>query len=395
MSVTSESPKTNQSPGAEAERAGMLSKMRPKLLAPALAVAVGALVLGLWGEEPAQAQSQSAPPARPVTVAVAEQTEAAATRWAPGTVVSRHDARISAESGGRITWLAEVGEQIAAGETLAQIDTSDLQLQLRENQARVAQLQAQVMFQRNQFQRLESLAAKQNVSSTQLDEAASQLRVLEQDLTQAQIAGEQIQLRIDQSTITAPFSGQVVERMAQNGEYASPAQALIRLVDTAEREIRVRAPLSVAVHLQQGQSVLVEQEGNNGMAQVRTVIPVADERSRLLELRLTAEDPQWVVGSAVRVALPMSALAERVAIPRDAVILRGDESYVYVVDENNTAQRVDIRTGIGLGDRVEAIGEIAPGDRLVVRGGERLSHGQAVLIKPGAQETLATSTLES
>lgn len=350
-----------------------------------LSSAVGCTLLALAMGSALNVQAQStgsapAQPPSPVEVMTANEDIAAATRWAPGTVISLNDARISAEQSGRITWIAEVGDQINAGQALARIDDAALQLELLENQARARQLKAQLEYQRNQHQRLQQLAASNNVSSTQLDEAKSQLKITEQDLAQAKIAGEQIQRRIELSTVAAPFTGRVVERMAQVGEFASMGMPMLRLVDTEQREIRVRAPVSIAPYIQQGMDVTVTQEQFAGQAQVRTVIPVADERSRMFELRLVAQDPRWVIGSAVRVALPISEAQVRVAIPRDAVVMRGQEMYVYVVDESNVAQRVDVSTGVGLGDRVEVIGAVEAGDRLVIRGAERLNSGQSVEI---------------
>jgi RND family efflux transporter MFP subunit len=339
--------------------------------------AISAALLLCWSSAAVFAQGQDP---SPVEVDVAGASVAAATRWAPGTVISMNDARISAELSGRITWVAEVGDEIEQGGVLARIDDDALQLELLQNQARIQQLESQLTFQRNQHQRLRQLAKSNNVSSTQLDEAASQLSIIEQDLAQARIAGKQIQRRIELSTVQAPFNGRVVERMAQVGEFANQGTPMLRLVDTGEREIRVRAPVGVAQYVQPGMEVMVSQEQYQAAAEIRTVIPVADERSRMFELRLLAEDPHWVIGSAVRVALPISATQARVSIPRDAVIMRGQEMYVYVVDDANSAQRVDVRTGVGMGERVEVIGAVEVGDRLIVRGGERLTPGQEVTI---------------
>jgi len=340
--------------------------------------------LTMMGGTSGSAWAQGGPQAPPSMVAVetAEQDQYSATRWAPGTVISRHDIRISAEQGGRINWIAEIGEEIVAGDPLARIDDDSLQLELLDNAARIQQLEAQLSYQSNQYERLRQLAASKNASSTQVDEALSQRRIIEQDLAQARIARDQINRRIQLSTVSAPFSGRVVEQLAQSGEYATVGMPLLRLVDTQDREIRVRAPLSLAEFVHEGMQVRVSHERFDAEATIRTVVPVGDERSRMFELRLIASDPRWVIGSAVRVALPVSEHLERVAIPRDAVIMRGEEMYVYVVREDNTAERVDVRTGIGIGDRVEVIGDVRAGDRLIVRGGERLRPGQSVQVMP-------------
>ncbi|GAB4202087.1 MAG: efflux RND transporter periplasmic adaptor subunit [Wenzhouxiangellaceae bacterium] len=322
----------------------------------------------------------------PVEVSPAVGDAFAASQWAPGTVVSRNDARIAAEAEGRVVWIAEAGDTVAAGEPLVRIDDSALQLELDNHAARIGALEAERDFARSQYERLQRLEASQNVSSTQLDEAESQMRMTQQELAQARVAQRQTERRLALSTVIAPFAGQVVERMANVGEYAAPGAVMLRLVDTESREIRVRAPLAVAEYVSPGMRVVVRNDRFVADAEIRTVIPVGDERSRLFELRLQASDQRWVIGSAVRVALPLSEPSERVAVPRDAVIMRGDEMYVFVVAADNTAQRVDVRTGIGRGEQVEVIGDINPGDRLIIRGAERIEPGQSVTVQTRAAQ---------
>jgi multidrug efflux pump subunit AcrA (membrane-fusion protein) len=103
----------------------------------------------------------------------------------------------------------------------------------------------------------------------------------------------------------------------------------------------------------------------------------------MFEVRVAANDPQWIVGSPVRVSLPNSEPRELVAIPRDALVLRGNDVFIMRVKDDNTVERVDVRTGIGLGGLVEVSGDVSDGDRVVTRGGERLQTGQAVRITGG------------
>jgi len=327
----------------------------------------------------ATAWAQSPQPA-PVTVDQARRDTYFAAQWVSGTVVSQHDARIAAETDGRITWVAEVGSRIAAGEPVARIDDTDLQLALRDNQARLESLRAQQRYQKSNLQRLEQLALNNNASINQLDEARSQLEVSAQEIRRAEVAVEQTQRRIGQTRVLAPFPAVVVERLIQVGEFVNRGAQVARLVDTENREIRAQAPLSVAGFVREGLEVSVEHQGHESLSPVAHVIPVGDERSRMFEIRIAADDPSWVVGSPVRVALPSSDPRELVAIPRDALVLRGNEVYVLLVTRDNTVQKVEVNTGIGLGKMVEVIGEISDGDRLVIRGAESLQPGQTVVV---------------
>jgi len=104
----------------------------------------------------------------------------------------------------------------------------------------------------------------------------------------------------------------------------------------------------------------------------------------MFEVRIAANDPAWVIGSPVRVALPNSDPRELVAIPRDALVLRGSEMFVLRVTADNKVEKIRVDTGIGLGELVEVIGKLSGGDRVVTRGAERLQAGQAVVISGGS-----------
>jgi RND family efflux transporter MFP subunit len=322
---------------------------------------------------------QSTPPA-PVEIDQARRDTYFSALWVSGTVVSRHDARIAAETDGRITWVADVGTHIVAGEIIARIDDGDLKLVLSDNQAQLESLRAQQRYQENNTERLQQLAEKNNAAVNQLDEARSQLEMTAQEIRRAEVAVAQTQRRIDQTRVLTPFPAVVVERLVQVGEFVNRGAQVARLVDTENREIRAQAPLSVAGFVRAGLEVSVQHQEREALSPIARVIPVGDERSRMFEIRIAANDPAWVVGSPVRVALPSSDPRELVAIPRDALVLRGAEVYVLRVKADNTVEKVKVDTGIGLGTMVEVIGDLSDGDRVIVRGAERLQSGQSVAV---------------
>ena len=320
-----------------------------------------------------------APPA-PVAVDEARKDLFSAAIWVSGTVISRNDARIGAETDGRVTWVADVGEKVTAGNPVARVDATDLELELEDNRAQLASLKAQRRFQQNNLDRLNRLAQSDNASANQLDEAAATLDMTSQEIRRAEVTIAQTQRRIEQSKVLAPFTGVVVERLVQVGEFVSRGAEVARLVDVDNREIRAQAPLGVSGYIREGLEVAVEHRQNQFLAPVKRVIPVGDERSRMFEVRIAADNPSWVIGSPVRVALPNSDPRELVAVPRDALVLRGSEMFVLRVMADNTVEKIQVDTGIGLGSLVEVIGDVTDGDRLVTRGAERLRPGQEVKI---------------
>lgn len=345
------------------------------------------LALLLGGLMAAPVMAQDGPPPVPVAVDEVVQDSVAATIWVPGTIISRNDAEIAAEAPGRIVWVAEVGDQVESGRAIARVDDTDLKLELRDAEARIDSLNAQARYQRTNLERLQRLSTNNSVAVNQIDEAVSQLDVTESEIRRAEVARDQIHRRIEKSAVMAPFSGRLVSRLVEVGEFVSLGQAVARLVDIEQREIRVQAPLTAAPFVREDSRLSVTHPQADGDTTVRTIVPVGDERSRMFEIRLAADAPEWIIGSAVRVALPTSQARELVSVSRDALVMRGDEMFVYRVTEDGGIERVDVQTGIGVGDRVEVVGDLYDGDRLIVRGAERLQPGQTVQVLDGIAGT--------
>ncbi|MCG8435353.1 MAG: efflux RND transporter periplasmic adaptor subunit [Gammaproteobacteria bacterium] len=352
-------------------------KTKIALIGLLLAIAAGVITLTTIGN--AQPAPQGPPPA-PVRVDNASKQEMSSTLWAPGTVVSRNDANIAAEVNGRLSSMVEVGDYVRKGDVIAQIDDRFLQLQLRENEANIAQLEANLKYTEQQLERQQTLSAQNIASKTQYDEALSQRDIARQQLLQARVTREQTLFQLERSKVIAPFSGKIVARLSQPGEFISVGGELVRLVDIENIEIRAQAPLSITPYIYDGLNVTVKDRGREIISAIRAVIPVGDERSRMMEVRVNVGENSWAIGTPVRVALPQSSPREVIAVHRDALILREHAAFLYRVKDDGTVEQVTVEPGIENGIFVEVKGQISPGDQVVVRGGERLRPGQQVTI---------------
>jgi RND family efflux transporter MFP subunit len=330
-----------------------------------------------------------APPAERAVVEVGTVTLKPVTieSWIPGSIVSRADARIASVIAGRVTWIADVGTRLRQGEPLARLDDTVSRLRLEDLKAQVARARAQQQVNSSQLERFNRLAATQALSASQLDDARAQREMSSDDLARAQAQLREAQYEVDQSVIRAPFAGVVTERFIQVGEFLQTGAATLRLVNTAAIEARATAALELAANVHPGQQVTVRDHGISKIGRVRTVVPVGDDRSRQFEVRVSLNSPDWLVGTPVEVSLPSSASRTVVTVPRDALVIRQNRSYVLRVTRADTVEELDVTPGEGIADAIEVSGPLAPGDRLVTRGGERLTAGQPVRIITVAPRT--------
>ena len=333
--------------------------------------------------------SSKSPPVS-VEVATARTAHVAPHTWIPGSIVSRDDARVAGIVAGRVLWIAEVGQRIGAGGAVARLDDTVVKLRVADLQAQVARAQAQAELAHTQLERYQSLAATKIYPASQLDEARAQLEMAQHDVSRLTAQLKQAQYETEQSEIRAPFSGVVTERFAQRGEYLQVGASVVRLVNTDDVEARATAALAFAGNVKPGQTASLRVGGEERRGKVRAIIPVGDDRSRQFETRISLARAAWPVGTAVEVSVPTGADRTAVVVPRDAIVIRQSHSYVMRVAHNGTVERREIESGSAVEDLVEIRNGVAAGDRLVIRGAERLEPGQSITItdpRPAADRT--------
>lgn len=327
----------------------------------------------------AQEGQPAFPPAR-VQVALAETRNMAPVVEASGTVVSINDSRIASEVEGVLTWMAEVGDAVKAGAVIARIDPRLMRVELARARANVARLEADLNYRELQLKRAEELAVTQSVSANLLDESRAERDQAMHQLTDARAQLERAEGDLKRTQIRAAFAGHVVERLASLGEYIGVGEDVVRLVDTHRKEIALPAPIALTAFLQPGQKVLVRSGGDERESEVRVVVPVGDAVSRMVEVRLQASDSDWLVGSPVQISLPADNPVTAIAVPRDALVERGGESYLFKIGDDGSAEQIEAEIQSKVGLWVAIARGVEPGDRVVIRGAERLAPGQGVEI---------------
>ncbi len=315
-----------------------------------------------------------------VKVGEASMQELSSVVMVPGTVVSRDDARLSAEVDGRLLEVAEVGTEVRAGEPVARVEDETLRLLNQELLAEIRRAEARLEFLANEVRRFATLAETNLASANQLEQARSEQAVAQGDLDVARARLAQNNDQLARTRVLAPFDGVVVERMMRPGERVADGGVVVRLVNQERLEVVARAPLEYFAFSKPGNVLELSAADRQLSASIRTVVAVGDEQTHQFELRLDLPGRPFEVGQTVRVAVPSSPAQRVLTVPRDAVVLRPEGATLFVIDSQQQAQQVTVRIGLGNGDRVEVHGQVNSGDRVVIRGNERLQPGQTVQI---------------
>ncbi len=300
--------------------------------------------------------------------------------WLPGNVVSRNSATISAEQSGQLLWVADIGDKVNKGDVIARIDNQTLALQLAQLNAEMQQLNASVEFLKKQKNRMQTLAKNLSTSRSELDRTDRDLAVSQSQLAVLKLRIKQTELSLNQTKVIAPFEGEVSERFSQIGELVDNRTQLLQLTDIHALDIQIAAPLDIAGYIQDDSTVLVKWRDHMMSMPVRTYTSAGDQISRTFDIRLDASNTPLFPGSAVTVSLPRNQEAIATLVPRDALILREDEISVLKVGVDNIVEKILVQVGLGMGDWVSVVGNLAALDQVVIRGGEGLSSGEKVRV---------------
>ncbi|MEO1573624.1 MAG: efflux RND transporter periplasmic adaptor subunit [Pseudomonadota bacterium] len=319
-----------------------------------------------------------------VIVAPVESASLAPTQPIAGTVFSRNDLQLTAAVDGRLSFVAEPGTEVARGDVIASLETEPLELQREEQQAQISRAQARLSFLNAQVDRQKNLSS---VSETARQETRSDRDVAASDLKIARARVRQLDDQIERAQLRAPFNGVMATRERRAGENVTRGTPLGRLVDLHTVEVRVRVPLKFYDRVAVGDTLEMYGFETTRQGVVRGRVPAVDTRAQSFELRI---DPvidnqrPLTLGELVSVALPLRPSSESLVIPRDALILRREGAYVFRVNDDATASRIQVRPGDSRGDLVAVAGELSAGDRVVIRGAEALRDGASVEIVESA-----------
>jgi RND family efflux transporter MFP subunit len=339
-----------------------------------------ALLLVLWISE---AMAVNGSDATTITVSQVVSASVGPRVPAAGTVFSRNEIQITAGIAGRLEWVAEPGDQINAGESVARFDCEMLELQ-RERQVAQAE-RADINFKTlsREVERLETLTATNAISIMQYERTQADRDLAKGDLAIARITIKETDNQLRRCNVRAPFSGVVTEQLQRAGEDVERSTVLAAITDTQNLEVRASVPIRYLPRMQIGEIAEVKMNEMRLEGRIRKIVPAANSQSQTFEVRLELpkDAPQVVAaGQLVSVTLPLSANAA-LTVPRDSIVLREDGAFVMRINSDQKAERVSVEVTESNGDHVAVRGALESGDRVAVRGAESLQDGELVAVQ--------------
>ena len=208
-------------------------------------------------------------------------------RSAPATVESLNDADLSAEITARIERiLVRVGDEVAAGDALVELDCRDYRSRLAAQQAALRQLEAQHRLAASQLERARNLRARRGASQEEVEQRETELLALDAQLASQREAITQAERNVGRCTIRAPYRAAVTARLGDQGTLATPGMHLLRIVQTDALELSAQLRADEVQDIRSAASLAFDVQGERHPVELRRTVPVIDPRTRTVELRL-------------------------------------------------------------------------------------------------------------
>jgi HlyD family secretion protein len=351
-----------------------------------------------------------------------------------GRLEASQQVALTSKANGRIKQIhVHIGDQVKAGQPIVTLDGEEARIQLQRSQA--SWLSAQARYaeakegtpQETLVQTQNSLADLQNKydaakkdlerteilyregaisvaewekakaalssASTNLENQKQKLRLDQKGPTQSSLAAAAAalkqaeadyalaQLNAANLIVKAPIDGVIGSLPVTVGANVSSNTEIAQIIDIASMKVKTQATESQVGLFQNGQSVEIRIPSINltTKGKVLSVSPLADAtKSYPIEIEIPNPDLRVKAGMIASVEMT-GQLHKALVVPREAVLLRDQQSYVYVV-ENEKAKQVQVKLGESDGERVEILEGLSGGEDVVVKGQNTLVAGASVVI---------------
>ena len=322
----------------------------------------------------------------PVEVAAVAERRISASYSGTANLEVPADAQVVAKTGGvLLRVLVEEGDTVEAGQALAQIDPERTRLEVARAEATMRRLQAN-------FERSKELFERKLVSA----DANDQLRY---EFESAKAAYDLARLELSYTTITAPISGVVAQRMAKPGNLIALNAPVYRIVDTSYLEAVLNVPEREMNTMKAGLPIRMMVDALSGQVfqgEVGRISPVVDSQTGTFRVvGVFRGQDKLRPGMFGRLNIVYDERDAALTVPRIALIEGSGESAVFVV-ENGKAVRKVLQLGYINGEYAEVLGGIEAGDQVITQGRVAVRDGAEVeVLNPPAAAPAATAVADA
>jgi len=339
--------------------------------------------LGILLQVVASVFAQQMPPS-PVSYTESKEFPLRRSVQLPGSVEALKVSTVASEIAGLVVeFSAREGTAVTKGQPLARLRRESHQLSLTAAEGQLKEDEARYKLAERNLERTRELFGTKDVSQKQLDDAQYELNAWKGRIEKQKAEIDKIKDELERHSIVAPFGGVVVREFTELGQWVAEGGPVVELMALDELDVAVEVPERYFGTLRPRAQTQVSFEALGGLqitGRVSAIIPRADPQARTfkMKVRIPNSSGRIGVGMLAQILLPEGSAYKATMVPKDAIVAKGPQKFVFVMNGNNTVSELPVQTGSGVGAWIEVQGSLKAGQKVVTRGNERLMTGQAV-----------------
>ncbi len=275
---------------------------------------------------------------------------------AVGALSSKNTSVLSSKVMGRVVYIGvNEGDYVSQGRLLMKIESGEISAQLYQAQAAYNNAKLN-------YNRIKGLYEEHAATQMEMDQAQLGLETAEAGLNAAKAME-------GYTVITAPISGQIVEKRINPGEMAMPGQPLLKIEDNKNLRLEVTMKEQDILAVESGKTVKVgidAMPGREFKGRVSQIVPAADARTHSFIVKIDIPSEKGLITGMYGKAFFSKGERDAILVPRSSVVTMSGVSGVYIVSPEGSAVFQMVQLGHEYGDRVEVITGLKPGDRVIV-----------------------------
>lgn len=341
-------------------------------------------------------KNETPPPPPPAAVEVETVNEGLASYHEeyPGTITALNEVELRPQVSGYITGIHfKDGQHVTQGQLLYTIDPQAYQAGVSEAQANLAVSRANLNKAQKDADRYIALDKKDAIAKQVLDHALADLESAKMQVRAAEAGVKSVQTSLRYSSIVAPFSGTIGISMVKLGASVSPGSTLLNTISTDD-------PIAVDFYLDQKDLTTFNKlQGANGSnsdstfsillsdnsvydapGKVASIDRAVDPQTGTIRIRLAFPNKEKILrpGMSATVRLFHGNGSNAILIPHKAVTEQMGEYFVYLVTDSNTVTQSKVKLGAAIQDKVVISEGLAPGQKIVTEGLQRVKEGAKI-----------------